>query len=77
MTPDNLPPEWSWRLVQDIGKVVTGSTPSTSEAALWGGPIPFVTPTDLSQSAIVWSTARTLSDEGAARARLFLPEAFW
>src|ERR1017187_6447872 len=73
MTPEVLPREWSWRVLQDIGKIVTGNTPLTSEPALWGGSIPFVTPTDLGHSAVVSSTGRTLSNEGAARARLLPP----
>jgi len=73
MSPEALPREWSWRVLQDIGKIVTGNTPSTSEPAFWGGSIPFVTPTDLGQSAVVSSTGRSLSNEGAARARLLPP----
>ena len=69
MTPD-LPAQWAWHTVQQIARVVTGSTPSTQEARFWNGPVPFVTPTDLGTASVVQRTGRTLSEEGARQGRL-------
>ena len=40
-------PEWEEKKLGEIGKIVTGKTPKTSESKLWGGDIQFVTPTDI------------------------------
>ena len=61
-----------WRTVRlgDIAEVVTGTTPSTTEPRYWGGHVPFVTPSDLTGHVFTGQTARTLSDDGAAVARV-------
>lgn len=64
---------WPLRAVSDLGAVVTGSTPPTDEPRYWGGPIPFVTPSDLGSSPSIGAAARTLSAEGAARGKLLPP----
>ena len=33
--------------IKDLGKIFTGSTPSTKDAKMWGGIYPFVKPSDL------------------------------
>ncbi|MBW4616606.1 MAG: restriction endonuclease subunit S [Desmonostoc vinosum HA7617-LM4] len=64
---------WTHQPICSLGTVVTGSTPKTSEAHLYGGDIPFVTPAELDKFAPVITAARTLSEIGGSEARL-LPE---
>ena len=39
--------EWQGKKLGDIGCIITGKTPSTSDHMLWDGDLPFVTPTDI------------------------------
>ena len=43
-------PEWEEKRLGEIGKVVTGSTPSTKNKEYWQGDIPFITPTDINDN---------------------------
>ena len=53
--------EWASELLGDLGEIVTGKTPSTKEADLWGGDILFITPTDISEDdKYQYTTARTV-----------------
>ncbi|MGW5903100.1 restriction endonuclease subunit S [Streptomyces althioticus] len=62
--------EWPRMLISDIGEVVTGSTPETSNASYFDGPIPFATPAEIGREWLVRNTSRTLTNAGAARGRL-------
>jgi type I restriction enzyme, S subunit len=44
----NIPNNWKWVTLDDIGIVVGGGTPSTKEPEFWNGNIPWITPADLS-----------------------------
>ena len=68
-----IPDGWDHKTIAEIGKVVTGSTPSTSNHAFWNGAIPFVTPTDLGRTRRVNTTGRHVSEEGLARVREIPP----
>ena len=61
---------WPQVAIGELGRVVTGSTPSTSMDQYFGGEIPFVTPAELDQPDPVISTPRTLTASGATQARL-------
>jgi len=52
--------------LKSLGRVVTGSTPSSSKEGMFGGPVPFVTPGDLETDAPV---KRSLTHEGARQSR--------
>ncbi len=67
---DAVPAGWSERKISTLGKVVTGSTPSTSVSEYWGGNIPFISPSDFDQGLYVGKTQRSLSEEGAQNARI-------
>jgi type I restriction enzyme S subunit len=43
-----VPPTWALTTIGEICDIVSGSTPKTSNPENWGGPIPWVTPDDLS-----------------------------
>lgn len=61
---------WPTRALSEIGTVITGSTPRTSEESFFGGDIPFVTPSDLDLPDIITQTQRTLTEAGAQVVRL-------
>ncbi|WP_417693427.1 restriction endonuclease subunit S [Roseibium sp.] len=60
---------WPLRSLSEVGKINTGSTPKTSDPALWGGDLPFVTPGELGSFDPIVSAARGLTDQGASKAR--------
>ena len=43
-------PEWEEKMLGDGGDIITGKTPLTAEADLWGGDIQFITPTDITEN---------------------------
>jgi len=61
-----LPAGWEWRKLGDIGKIFSGSTPSTRDNANFDGNIPWITPADLSthDSIYIERGKRNLSEKG-------------
>ena len=45
--PFELPEGWSWTRLGSLFSTITGSTPSTKDASLYGDEYPFYKPTDL------------------------------
>ena len=56
--------EWTRYIVSDIGKIVTGKTPKTSNPDFYGGSIPFLTPSDNMSVKYVLSTSKTITELG-------------
>ncbi|MDE7378263.1 MAG: restriction endonuclease subunit S [Paraprevotella sp.] len=58
-----------YKQLSELGGIVTGKTPSTTNNELWGGTIPFITPTDIEGYDTYYqeSTERTVSAYGASR----------
>jgi len=53
--------EWEYRPLGELGDIITGKTPSTKDAELWGGDIFFITPTDIKDGEkYQHTTARTV-----------------
>lgn len=50
--------------IKDIGKVVTGKTPSTKDSENFDGEINFITPEDIAKGYIVKTTNRHISEKG-------------
>ena len=50
----------------DLGQIVTGKTPLTAVEGNFGGQIPFVTPSDMDGRRTITTTARYLTETGAA-----------
>lgn len=44
----DLPKGWVWTTIGELGIIVSGGTPSTSDSRFWGDDIPWITPADLS-----------------------------
>ncbi len=57
--------EWKMQRLDQLGRIVTGKTPSSKGEGYFGGSIPFVTPTDFDGRRIISDTGRYLSEEGA------------
>ncbi|WP_168345783.1 restriction endonuclease subunit S [Rhizobium laguerreae] len=59
--------EWELKRLAEIGDIRSGGTPSTSQAHLWDGEIPWCTPTDITAldgRKYLSETARTISAAG-------------
>ena len=50
--------------LQDIGKVITGKTPSTKNKKFWNGGVQFIIPKDIQATKHIFSTERYLTEEG-------------
>jgi type I restriction enzyme, S subunit len=68
-----LPDGWIWVTIEEIGEVVTGSTPLKKNPDFFGGDIPFYKPTDLNAGYKVVEAREYLSQSGAAQSRLLPP----
>ena len=55
-----------WLTLKELGRIVTGRTPRSSDVAAWGDSTDFITPSDIKNGMKQVSTpARKLSDSGA------------
>jgi type I restriction enzyme S subunit len=73
---NDLPKGWNYKTIKDLGKVVTGNTPSSKNPEYFGDVTPFVTPTDFKNfGKLIIGTNRFLSEAGrtSMKTRL-LPE---
>lgn len=61
----DFPQSWLRVLLNNVGEIVTGKTPSTKNPDNFGGNIPFIKPADLDNGGYVTLTADTLTDAGA------------
>jgi type I restriction enzyme S subunit len=67
--------EWLEMALGDLGRVVTGKTPSTSVPDYFGGDVPFVTPSDMYGHKVISRTARSLTKAGVAAVKgSFIPK---
>lgn len=56
--------EWKTVKIGDLGKIITGKTPSTKVTSYWGNDVPFVTPRDIQISRYIYMTEKLLSTDG-------------
>lgn len=70
--PATNPKGWPRSSVKDLGKVLTGGTPSSALPGMFDGPIPFITPGDLESDAPV---KRTVTEAGASESVTVRPGA--
>ena len=56
----------TWRniTIDDLGQIITGSTPPTKKAEHYGNEYPFITPTDIKIDSRIVQTERFLSQKG-------------
>ncbi|WP_337084894.1 restriction endonuclease subunit S [Elizabethkingia anophelis] len=71
---ENIPKHWKWVVLDDIGIVVSGGTPSTKKSEYWNGNIPWITPADLSnhEEAFISKGKRNISQEGLDSSSAYL-----
>ena len=56
--------EWEMNPVSKFGEIVTGGTPHTADQSFWDGPYPWITPTDISSSRDISTSARMITEAG-------------
>lgn len=60
-----IPVEWEVVAVEQLGDIVTGTTPSTAEASFYDGDVMFISPKDVSHEAdLILDTEKKLSNKG-------------
>lgn len=69
----NLPENWTYKNIEEIAEVVTGSTPSKKHSEYYENEFPFYKPTDLNAGYYSKKSADGLSKLGLENAR-FIPE---
>jgi type I restriction enzyme S subunit len=57
--------KWQVLRIKDVGRVITGRTPSTKIESYFGDDYPFITPSDMDGRKTITETARGISEEGA------------
>ena len=68
--PFELPEGWSWTRLGSLFSTITGSTPSTKDASLYGDEYPFYKPTDLDAGFDVCFSEDTVSEKGYKNGRI-------
>jgi type I restriction enzyme S subunit len=68
-----LPQGWVWTTVDQLGKSVTGNTPSTSNPEFYGGDIPFFKPGDLGSGYSISEAETYITEAGAQSVRILPP----
>ena len=64
--------DWGTQRIGDLGRVITGKTPTTKDPRNFGGEYPFITIPDLDGRVYVDESARTLSQQGADKIKTSL-----
>lgn len=62
--------KWTTKPICNIGTVVTGSTPSTSNNSNWDGKVNWVTPAELGEQLYYGETVRKITENAARRLTL-------
>lgn len=62
--PFEIPSNWGWYRLGDLGITVTGSTPPKSHSEYYGGNYPFFKPADLDRGKHITSASEYLTDAG-------------
>lgn len=65
-----IPSDWKMKPIGAVGKVITGSTPSTKKDSYYGGDYLFATPADLNSVKYVSDTEKKLTEAGFNTGRL-------
>ncbi len=66
---------WKECTIADLGKIITGKTPSTKNNEYWNGSVMFVTPKDIHSTKHILHTERYISEQGKIKmSGCILPE---
>jgi type I restriction enzyme S subunit len=73
---NNIPEGWVETTLGQVGKVITGKTPSKNNPEDWGDLVDFITPTEIkSENKYIFNCPRKLSKIGLERfSKMILPE---
>ena len=71
--PFEIPDSWEWCQIANLGKIVTGTTPSKLVGEYYNGEYPFYKPTDLEQGINTLTSSDSLTLAGLEASR-FLPK---
>lgn len=70
-----LPEGWIKKQIQEIGDVITGKTPSTTNSDFFGNDVPFIKTPDMADAPYVIRTEQSLSRVGAdSQKKKYLPK---
>lgn len=72
-----LPKGWQWAALREVGEIVAGGTPPTSDQTCWNGNVNWITPSDLSgyKKKYISHGAKFLTQDGLRRsAARIIPE---
>jgi len=70
---EEIPEQWNIKQINSLGRIVTGSTPSTSIREFYDGQFLWATPPDLESVKYVYSTQTKLSKKGFEQTRKLPP----
>jgi type I restriction enzyme S subunit len=62
-------PDWEEKKIGDLGEIITGSTPPTSNREFYNGSYLFVSPVDISNGRFITKTKTTLTKQGFFKGR--------
>jgi len=68
-----IPVEWKINVINKIGEVITGTTPSTDVEGYYNGNIPFIGPVDFYGQVYIINTEKTVSESGLEQSRKIPP----
>jgi len=63
--PITNPKGWSIKCLSNVGQIISGSTPSTTDESNWDGDVNWVTPAELGEQLYYGETVRKLTVAGA------------
>lgn len=66
----NIPKNWTWIRVEDLGEIQTGNTPKKSQPENYGLDIPFIKPSNINNLEMDYNTDEFLSDIGKKKGRI-------
>ena len=66
-------PHWHTATLGNVGEIITGSTPSTTNEKFWNGDIAWITPTDIGDKKDIFTGERSITQDGLKATRE-LPE---
>lgn len=61
--------EWKTFRIDEIGEVITGSTPSTKNKDYWNGTVLFYSPADFREQVYCYKTEKTISEQALLNSR--------
>lgn len=68
-----LPKGWVLATLNQVGEIITGNTPSTSNSENYGGTIPFIKPPMLKNN-LIRNSQEKITEQGSHNARILPPE---